>query len=158
MLADLICPSRRVSCRYVAAFGGYISRHCIDISESRKFELDRSDETNSAINEGDEIRALRKLERDNPDSPFVFCSERHGPFAARTVHAIVAHAGEDAGIKFPVHPHMLRQAKGYQLASKGIDTRAIQGYLGHKNIQHTPCFTPSSIQNVLRASGRTSSD
>jgi site-specific recombinase XerD len=91
--------------------------------------------------EGDEIRALRKLERENPDSPFVFCSERQGPLAPRTVHAIVARAGEDAGIKFPVHPHMLRHAKGYQLASKGIDTRAIQGYLGHKNIQHTVLYT-----------------
>jgi site-specific recombinase XerD len=61
----------------------------------------------------------RKLERDSLDSPFVFCSERQGPLAPRTVHAIVARAGEDAGIKFSVHPHMLRHAKGYQLASKG---------------------------------------
>ena len=36
---------------------------------------------------------------------------------------------------------MLRHAKGYQLASKGVDTRAIQGYLGHKNIQHTVLYT-----------------
>src|SRR5277367_2902448 len=43
--------------------------------------------------EGDEIRALRKLERDNPDSPFVFCSERQGPLSARAVHAMVARAG-----------------------------------------------------------------
>ena len=91
--------------------------------------------------EGDEIRSLRKLERDSLDSPFVFCSERQGPLSPRTVHAIVARAGEDAGIKFSIHPHMLRHAKGYQLASKGIDTRAIQGYLGHKNIQHTVLYT-----------------
>ncbi|MBP7864118.1 tyrosine-type recombinase/integrase, partial [bacterium] len=40
-----------------------------------------------------------------------------------------------------VHPHMLRHGKGYQLASKGIDTRAIQAYFGHKNIQHTVVYT-----------------
>lgn len=91
--------------------------------------------------EGDELRALRKLQRDYPDSPFVFTSERGGPLAARTVHTIVARAGVEARIKFPVHPHMLRHAKGYQLASKGVDTRAIQAYLGHKNIQHTVLYT-----------------
>jgi site-specific recombinase XerD len=46
-----------------------------------------------------------------------------------------------AGIPFPVHPHMLRHACGYYLASKGQDTRAIQAYLGHKNIQHTVRYT-----------------
>ncbi len=54
---------------------------------------------------------------------------------------MVARAGVEAGIDFPVHPHMLRHAKGYQLASKGVDTRAIQAYLGHKNIQHTVLYT-----------------
>ena len=91
--------------------------------------------------EGDEIRALRKLERDYPNSDFLFCSERQGPLSPRTIHHIIARAGEDAGIKFPVHPHMLRHAKGYQLASKGADTRAIQAYLGHRNIQHTVLYT-----------------
>lgn len=46
-----------------------------------------------------------------------------------------------AGIEFPIHPQMLRHAKGCQLASKGIDTRAIQAYFGHKNIHHTVAYT-----------------
>ena len=91
--------------------------------------------------EGDELRALRQLKRDYPDTPFLFVSERGGPLSERTVHAMVARAGVEAGIDFPVHPHMLRHAKGYQLASKGVDTRAIQAYLGHKNIQHTVLYT-----------------
>jgi type 1 fimbriae regulatory protein FimB/type 1 fimbriae regulatory protein FimE len=91
--------------------------------------------------EADEMRALRKLERQYPESPFLFVSERGGPISPRTVHTIVARAGVEAGMKFPVHPHMFRHAKGYQLASKGVDTRAIQGYLGHKNIQHTVLYT-----------------
>jgi len=40
-----------------------------------------------------------------------------------------------------VHPHMLRHACGYYLANKGVDTRTIQAYLGHKNIQHTVRYT-----------------
>ncbi len=91
--------------------------------------------------EGDEIRSLKKLRKDYPGSPFVFTSERGGSLTERTVHKIIARAGVEAGIEFPVHPHMLRHAKGYQLASHGIDTRAIQAYLGHKNIQHTVIYT-----------------
>jgi site-specific recombinase XerD len=91
--------------------------------------------------EGDEVRALRKLKRDYPESDFVFCSERQGPLTTRTIHHIISRAGQAAGIKFPCHPHMLRHGKGYQLASKGQDTRAIQAYMGHKNIQHTVLYT-----------------
>lgn len=91
--------------------------------------------------EGDEVRALRKLQRDYPDSPYLFCSERKGPLSCRSAHHIIARAGQEAGLGFPVHPHMLRHAKGYQLASKGIDTRAIQGYFGHRNINHTVVYT-----------------
>lgn len=91
--------------------------------------------------EGDEIRALRKLRRSYEESPFVFCSERQGPLSSNAVHKIVSRAGELADLELSVHPHMLRHGKGYQLASKGIDTRAIQAYLGHKNIQHTVLYT-----------------
>jgi type 1 fimbriae regulatory protein FimB/type 1 fimbriae regulatory protein FimE len=91
--------------------------------------------------EGDEIRALRKLRRAYADSAFVFCSERQGPLSSNAVHKIVVRAGTEAGLELSVHPHMLRHGKGFQLASKGIDTRAIQAYLGHKNIQHTVVYT-----------------
>ncbi len=40
-----------------------------------------------------------------------------------------------------VDPHMLRHACGFKLANDGHDTRAIQHYLGHKNIQHTVRYT-----------------
>jgi len=36
---------------------------------------------------------------------------------------------------------MLRHARGFRLAEQGADTRAIQAYLGHKNIQHTVLYT-----------------
>ena len=90
---------------------------------------------------GPELRALRKLQRDYPDTPYLFVTERQGPLTTSTVRKIVARAGEKARIGFLVHPHMLRHACGYKLANDGHDTRAIQHYLGHKNIQHTVKYT-----------------
>ena len=57
---------------------------------------------------------------------------------------MVARAGVAADFKFAVHPHMLRHACGFALANKGHDTRALQAYLGHKNIQHTVRYTELS--------------
>jgi site-specific recombinase XerD len=39
------------------------------------------------------------------------------------------------------HPHMLRHGCGYALANKGHDTRAIQGWLGHRSITSTAIYT-----------------
>ena len=50
-------------------------------------------------------------------------------------------AGSNAGLEFPIYPHMLRHATGYYLANNGIDTRTIQAYLGHRNIMHTVRYT-----------------
>ncbi len=90
---------------------------------------------------GPELRALRKLQRDYPDTPYLFVTERKGPLTTSTVRKILTRAGEHAKIGFPVHPHMLRHSTGYKLANDGHDTRAIQHYLGHKNIQHTVRYT-----------------
>lgn len=90
---------------------------------------------------GDELRALRQLQRDYPGTPWVFVSERQTPLSDRVIHQVVARAGALAGLDFPVHPHMLRHGCGYYLAAKGIDTRTIQDYLGHRQIQHTVRYT-----------------
>ncbi len=89
---------------------------------------------------GPEIRALRRLQRDYA-GPYVFVTERKGPVTASLVRKIMARAGERTGLGFPVHPHMLRHACGFKLANDGHDTRAIQHYLGHRNIQHTVRYT-----------------
>ena len=95
--------------------------------------------------QGDEMRALRKLQREQePRSPFVFTSERGTPFTTSGCAKLVARAGEAAGLGFPAHPHMLRHACGFALANKGHDTRALQAYLGHRNIQHTVRYTELS--------------
>lgn len=90
---------------------------------------------------GVELRALRQLQREYPSETYLFLTERKAPITSATVRKVVARAGEIAGLPFPVHLHMLRHGCGYYLASKGFDTRAIQGYLGHKTIQHTVRYT-----------------
>jgi integrase len=91
---------------------------------------------------GRELRSLRRLRREQePDSPFIFTSERAAPFTPAGFRKLVARLGVAAKFDFPVHPHMLRHACGYQLANKGVDTRSLQAYLGHKNIQHTVRYT-----------------
>jgi type 1 fimbriae regulatory protein FimB/type 1 fimbriae regulatory protein FimE len=93
---------------------------------------------------GVELRSLRQLQRDYPDSPFLFVSERGGPMTADAARKVIVRAGEEAGLPFPVHPHQLRHGCGYYLAMKGHDTRAIQDYLGHVNIHHTVKYTALS--------------
>jgi type 1 fimbriae regulatory protein FimB/type 1 fimbriae regulatory protein FimE len=91
---------------------------------------------------GDEMRVLRKLQREqDPKSPFVFTSERGSPFTRAGFARLVERAGAAAGLGFPAHPHMLRHACGFARANKGHDTRALQAYLGHRNIQHTVRYT-----------------
>ena len=76
---------------------------------------------------------------------------RHCPLMAqkaetwwRQLWLMVERAGAVAELGFKAHPHMLRHACGFALANKGHDTRALQAYLGHKNIQHTVRYTELS--------------
>ena len=91
--------------------------------------------------QGDEIRALRRLQREQEASPYVFASERGGPMTAKSFGTLFTRLGERAGMPFTIFPHMLRHACCYALANAGHDTRALQAWLGHKNIQHTVRYT-----------------
>jgi type 1 fimbriae regulatory protein FimB/type 1 fimbriae regulatory protein FimE len=93
---------------------------------------------------GDEIRALRRLRRENPTEAHVFVTERGGPMTPMGFHHLIQRLGKAAEMPFAIHPHMLRHACGYKLANDGHDTRALQHYLGHKNIQHTVRYTELS--------------
>jgi site-specific recombinase XerD len=90
---------------------------------------------------GVELRALRRVQRESTASPFVFVSERGTPFTTAGFARMVERAGVAGGLGLKVHPHMLRHACGYALANAGRDTRSVQAYLGHRNIQHTVRYT-----------------
>jgi type 1 fimbriae regulatory protein FimB/type 1 fimbriae regulatory protein FimE len=102
---------------------------------------------------GVELRALRRLRREAPQSEFVLVSERGAPFSTAGFAKLIERAGSEAGFKFKVHAHMLRHACGYALANAGHDTRSLQAYLGHRNIQHTVRYTelsPARFKNFWR--------
>jgi type 1 fimbriae regulatory protein FimE len=86
---------------------------------------------------GEELRALRRLRREQAAGRHVFQSERDAPMTPAGFRKTLARIGEASELPFPVHPHMLRHAAGYKLANQGVDTRTLQHYLGHRNIQHT---------------------
>jgi integrase len=107
---------------------------------------------------GVELRALRRLEREAKEAgtltPFVFTSERGTPFTTAGFARMIERAAEAAKLKIKAHPHMLRHACGFALANAGHDTRALQAYLGHKNIQHTVRYTelaPGRFKDFWRA-------
>ncbi len=90
---------------------------------------------------GREMRALRKHQRESERSPFVFVSERGAPLTAPGFSRMVERAAAAADLGIKAHAHMLRHACGYKLANDGNDTRSLQAYLGHRNIQNTTRYT-----------------
>ena len=102
---------------------------------------------------GDEMRSLRRLKKETSNTEYLFVSERGSPFAMAGFAKMVERAGVEAGFEFGVHPHMLRHACGYKLANDGHDTRSLQHYLGHRNIQHTVRYSemsPTRFKNFWR--------
>jgi integrase len=95
---------------------------------------------------GREMRELRRHQREGAQSPFVFVSERGAPVSAPGFSRMVERAGVEADLGIKAHAHMLRHACGYKLANDGHDTRAIQAYLGHRNIQNTTRYTALAPQ------------
>lgn len=95
---------------------------------------------------GDEMRALRRLKREQKPSAFVFTSERGAPFAPDSLNRFFKRLGAKTSLPFPVHFHMLRHSRGYVLVADGMDIRAIQAYLGHASITHTVRYAALSPQ------------
>lgn len=100
---------------------------------------------------GNEIRAIRawikvRKQVQGADSDWLFLSRQGRPLTRQRVHQLISQLGEQANIAVASHPHMLRHACGYALADRGVDTRLIQDYLGHRNIRHTVIYTASNAE------------
>jgi site-specific recombinase XerD len=86
---------------------------------------------------GRELRAFWRQQREGDASPFVFVSERGARRSAAKFSRMVERAAKSAGLGIKAHAHMLRPATGFKLGNDGINTRALQAHLGHRNIQNT---------------------
>ncbi|SCC70153.1 tyrosine-type recombinase/integrase [Kosakonia oryziphila] len=78
--------------------------------------------------------------------PWLFLTRQGGKMTRQRFYQILRKYGHVAGLPLSIHPHMLRHSCGYSLAERGIDTRLIQDYLGHRNIRHTVLYTASNAQ------------
>ena len=99
-------------------------------------------------NEMRAIRAWLKVRKTFPgaESDWLFLSRQGGQLTRQRVYQIINRLGALARISVVSHPHMLRHACGFALADRGIDTRLIQDYLGHRNIRHTVRYTASNAE------------
>ena len=103
---------------------------------------------------GDEVRVLKawlvERGRMKPEGKALFVSERRKPLSRQMAWVLIRDYGRAAGLGVASHPHMLRHACGYALADQGADTRLIQDYLGHRNIQHTVQYTATNAARFER--------
>jgi type 1 fimbriae regulatory protein FimB len=111
---------------------------------------------------GDELRAiaswLNERVRMKPSGKTLFVSEQRKPLHRSTVNFALKKYSEPAALPLLAHPHKLRHACGFALANQGADTRLIQAYLGHRNIQHTVRYTATNRQGSRNYGGRSSDE
>ena len=148
-----------------------IFRHGLRVSEACRLKLEQVDTKGKVLHivrlkhgfstthplRGDELKAigawLKQRARMNPTGKTFFVSEQRRPLHRSTVNLILDTCSKAAALPFSAHPHMLRHACGFALADQGADTRLIQDYLGHRNIQHTLRYTaanPARFEKLWR--------
>src|SRR5215469_9599815 len=66
---------------------------------------------------GIELRALRRLKREQEPSRHVWMTERGAPMTAGGFRQMLRRTGQQSGLGLLVHPHMLRHACGYKIAN-----------------------------------------
>ena len=146
-------------------------RHGLRVSEACALQLDQVDIESRVLHvarlkkglstthplRADEIKLIKTWlairAKIKPKTDAFFVSERRTALSRKRAWSAIRYYGELAGLPLPAHPHMLRHACGFALADQGADTRLIQDYLGHRNIQHTVIYTaanPARFERLWR--------
>ncbi|MGH8519854.1 MAG: tyrosine-type recombinase/integrase [Gammaproteobacteria bacterium] len=102
--------------------------------------------------DGEEVRRLRKLDAQSPDSQYVFAGETGNPLSVQGLWQIVRRAGQVAGLPFSIHPHMLRHTCGQQMLRDGVHLRLIQAWMGHEDVKHTEHYTRVGTERFQKIS------
>ena len=90
----------------------------------------------------------------DPHADYVFLSERKAPLSIDGAQKLIERFGEAAKLRFPIHAHMLRHAAGYTLAARGVDTRTLQAFMGHRSIANTVVYTAVADKRVRNIWGK----
>ncbi len=85
------------------------------------------------------IEKYLSTRRDN--NPALFVNKKGERLSARTVERIVKTAGEKAGIKTKVTPHVIRHTFATHLLKNKADIVVIKDLLGHSNLATTQIYT-----------------
>jgi type 1 fimbriae regulatory protein FimB len=146
-------------------------RHGLRVSEACRLKLSQVDTESRVLHvtrlkaglstthpfRGDELRVIKawlaERAKMKPETDAFFISERRRPLSRKTAWVMIRDYGRLADLAVDAHPHMLRHACGFALADQGADTRLIQDYLGHRNIQHTVRYTatnPARFERLWR--------
>jgi type 1 fimbriae regulatory protein FimE len=104
--------------------------------------------------QGDELRFLRALRRQHPPADYAFLSERKAPLSVDGAQKLIERLGEAAKLPFKIHAHMLRHAAGYALAARGVDTRTLQAFMGHRSIANTVIYTAVADKRIRNIWGK----
>src|SRR6516162_3328249 len=137
-------------------------RHALRVKELVDLQVDQIDLKAATIHirrakngtpgihglQGDELRLIRALLRENPNSSFLFLSERKAPLSIDGAQKLIERLGVAAGFAFPIHAHMLRHSAGYALAGRGVDTRTLQAFMGHRSIANTVIYTAVADKRI----------
>ena len=133
-------------------------RHGLRVSEACALQLDQVDTESRVLHfarlkkglstthplRAGEVKVIKtwlaKRAKIKPETDAFFVSERRAALSRKRAWSAIRKYGELAGLPLPAHLHMLRHACGFALADQGADTRLIQDYLGHRNIQHTVIY------------------
>jgi integrase len=91
-----------------------------------------------------ELRLLGKLRKEEPEAKYVLMSERGTPWSTSNWRKVLQRLAAVAKLPISVNPHALRHACGFALAGKGVDTRALSHYLGHRSLQSSERYTAQS--------------
>lgn len=103
--------------------------------------------------QGDEIRSLRAVKRSRKDRlEWVFLSSQGGQMVRQAVNYLIKEAAKRACLDH-VHPHMMRHSCGHAMAERGIDTRLMQDWLGHRDIRHTAWYSRTSAKRFDKVWG-----
>jgi len=131
-------------------------RHALRVKELVDLQVDQIDLKAATIHirrakngtpgihglQGDELRLIRALVRENGEHcRYLFISERGTPLSIDGAQKLIERLGEVARLPFPIHIHMLRHSAGYALAGRGVDTRTLQAFMGHRSISNTVVYT-----------------
>ncbi|WP_428087364.1 tyrosine recombinase XerC [Candidatus Thioglobus sp.] len=71
----------------------------------------------------------------------LFVNKNSTRIGVRSVQNIIKNRALAAGIKFNVHPHMLRHAAATHFLQSSHDLRSVQEFLGHESIKSTQVYT-----------------